>query len=145
MRDNTTPINVNVDYAPVNRMAYDITIILDNQPGQLATMGEVLGEAGINIEGMCGFLVEGKGEIHILVRNGSAARKALEKAGFDARNVRPVLVRDLENKPGTLGDAARRLADAGVNLTLLYLAADNHLVLGVDPGTDNWDKAKEAI
>jgi len=108
-------------------------------------MGEVLGEAGINIEGMCGFLVEGKGEIHILVRNGSAARKALEKAGFDARNVRPVLVRDLENKPGTLGDAARRLADAGVNLTLLYLAADNHLVLGVDPGTDNWDKAKEAI
>ena len=126
-------------------MAYDVTILLDNQPGQLATMGEILGEAGINIEGMCGFLVEGKGEIHILVRNGSAARKVLEKAGFDARNVRPVLVRDLENKPGTLGEAARKLADAGVNLTLLYLAADNHLVLGVDPGTDNWDKALAAI
>ena len=126
-------------------MAYDVTILLDNQPGQLATMGEILGKAGINIEGMCGFLVEGKGEIHILVRNGSAARKVLEKAGFDARNVRPVLVRDLENKPGTLGEAARKLADAGVNLTLLYLAADNHLVLGVDPGTDNWDKALAAI
>jgi len=126
-------------------MAYDVTIILDNQPGQLATMGEILGKAGINIEGMCGFLVEGKGEIHILVRNGSAARQVLEKAGFDARNVRPVLVRDLENKPGTLGEAARKLADAGVNLTLLYLAADNHLVLGVDPGTDNWDKALAAI
>ena len=126
-------------------MAYDVTIILENKPGELAKMGEVLGEAGINIEGMCGFLVEGKGEIHILVRNGSAARKVLEKAGFEAGLVRPVLVRDLENKPGTLGEAARKLANAGVNLTLLYLAADNRLVLGVDPGTDNWDKAKAAI
>lgn len=126
-------------------MAYDVTIILDNQPGQLATMGETLGAADINIEGMCGFLVEGKGEIHILVRNGSVARQVLTKAGFEVREVRPVLVRDLENKPGTLGEAARRLADAGVNMTLLYLAADNHLVLGVDPGTDNWDKAKAAI
>ncbi len=126
-------------------MSYDVTIILDNKPGQLATMGEVLGGVDINIYGMCGFLVEGKGEIHILVRNGSAARKALEKAGFDARDVRPVLVRDLENKPGTLGEAARKLADAGVNLTLLYLASDNRLVLGVDPGTSNWDKARAAI
>ena len=130
---------------PLIKMAYDVTIILENKPGELATMGEALGEADINIGGMCGFLVEGKGEIHILVHNGSAARKVLEKAGFEVKEVRPVLVRDLENKPGTLGEAARRLADAGVNLTLLYLAADNHLVLGVDPGTDNWDKAKEAI
>jgi hypothetical protein len=126
-------------------MAYDVTIILENKPGELATMGEVLGEADINIEGMCGFLVEGKGEIHILVRNGSVTRKVLQEAGFEARDVRPVLVRNLENKPGTLGEAARKLANAGVNLSLLYLAADNHLVLGVDPGTDNWDKAKAAI
>jgi len=126
-------------------MAYDVTIILENKPGELAKMGEVLGEADINIEGMCGFLVEGKGEIHILVRNGSVARKVLTNAGFEAKDVRPVLVRDLENKPGTLGEAARKLANAGVNLSLLYLAADNHLVLGVDPGTDNWDKAKAAI
>jgi hypothetical protein len=126
-------------------MPYDVTIILDHQPGQLATMGEILGREGINIEGMCGFLVEGKGEIHILVRNGSKARNALEKEGFNARDVRPVLVRDLENKPGTLGEVARRLADTGVNMNLLYLAADNHIVIGVDPGTDNWDKAKAAI
>ena len=126
-------------------MSYDITIILENKPGELAKMGEALGEADINIEGMCGFLVEGKGEIHILVRNGSLTRNVLKKAGFEAKDVRPVLVRDLENKPGTLGEAARKLANAGVNLSLLYLAADNHIVLGVDPGTDNWDKAKAAL
>ena len=126
-------------------MPYDITVILEDQPGTLATMGEVLGQAGINIDGMCGFLVEGKGEIHILVRNGSAARRVLENAGINARNVRPVLVRDLDNKPGTLGEAARKLADAGVNLDLLYLASDNRLVMGVDPGRDDWDKAISVI
>jgi hypothetical protein len=126
-------------------MTYDITVILEDSPGALAQMGEVLGEAGINIDGMCGFLVEGKGEIHILVKNGSAARKALENAGIVARNVRPVLVRDLENKPGTLGEAARRLADVGVNIDLIYLASDNRLVMGVDPGSDDWGKAKSVM
>jgi hypothetical protein len=126
-------------------MPYDITVLLEDQPGALASMGEVLGQAGINIDGMCGFLVEGKGEIHILVRNGSAARRVLENSGIHAKNVRPVLVRDLDNKPGTLGEAARKLADAGVNLDLLYLASDNRLVIGVDPGRDDWDKAISVI
>jgi hypothetical protein len=126
-------------------MAYDIKVILEDSPGALAHMGEVLGEAGINIDGMCGFLVEGKGEIHILVNNGSAARKVLENAGIEARDVRPVLVRDLENKPGTLGEAAHRLADVGVNINLIYLASDNRLVMGVHPGSGDWDKAKSVI
>jgi hypothetical protein len=126
-------------------MAYDVTVILEDTPGTLAKMGEVLGEKGINIDGMCGFLVEGKGEIHILVNNGSAARKVLKETGFDVRNVRPVLVKDLENKPGTLGEAARRLADVGVNMDLLYLASDNRLVIGVNPGDEDWDKAKSVL
>jgi len=126
-------------------MAYDVTVSLENQPGTLAQMGEILGKTGINIDGICGFLVEGKGEIHILVDNGSSARKVLEKAGIDVKNVRPVLVRDLENKPGTLGEAARRLADVGVNMNLLYLASDNRLVIGVGPGSDDWDKAKSVL
>ena len=126
-------------------MDYDVTVILENKPGSLATMGEVLKGAGININGMCGFLVEGKGEIHILVNNGSAARKALEEAGFDASKVRPMLVRTLENVPGTLGEAARKLADAGVNIDLMYLASDNRIVLGVDPGIADWDKAKSVL
>ena len=126
-------------------MDYDVTVILENKPGSLATMGKVLKEAGININGMCGFLVDGKGEIHILVNNGSAARKALGNAGIDAEKVRPMLVRELENIPGTLGEAARKLADAGVNIDLMYLASDNRIVLGVDPGSADWDKAKSVL
>lgn len=126
-------------------MDYDVTVILENKPGSLATMGEVLKEAGININGMCGFLVDGKGEIHILVKKGSAARQVLVNAGIEARKVRPMLVRKLENIPGTLEKAVRKLADAGVNIDLMYLASDNRIVLGVDPGSTDWDKAKSVL
>jgi hypothetical protein len=123
-------------------MPDDVTIILEDRPGTLAMTGEILGKAGINIDGMCGFLAEGKGEIHILVDNGHATRKELERAGIKVRNVRPVLLIELENKPGTLGKAARQLADIDVNMDLLYLVSDNRLVIGVNPDSGDWDKAK---
>ena len=119
-----------------------VTVILEDRPGTLALTGEILGKAGINIDGMCGFLAEGKGEIHILVDNGHATRKELERAGIEVRNVRPVLVIELENKPGTLGKAARQLADVDVNMDLLYLVSDNRLVIGVNSDSGDWDKAK---
>ena len=35
-------------------MAKDLSVILEDKPGMLALLGEVLGRAGVNIEGICG-------------------------------------------------------------------------------------------
>jgi hypothetical protein len=51
------------------------------------------------------------------------------------------LILDIEDKPGELGKITRSVADAGVNTDLLYLAANQQLVLGVD----NLDKARAAV
>ncbi len=113
----------------------DLTIILENRPGTIADMGEALGKAGINIEGLCGFPCEDKGTLHILVENPTAARKKLEEAGFEVSNERDVLVLDLGNmvgKPGSGGEMSRKLANAGINIDLMYFAENNRLVLGVD-------------
>lgn len=59
--------------------------------------------------------------------------------------MRPVLLIELENKPGTLGKAARQLADIDVNMDLLYLVSDNRLVIGVNPDSGDWDKAKSLL
>ena len=48
-------------------MPVDFTLILDDQPGELARMGEVLGDAGVNIGGLAAFTGEGRGVIHVLV------------------------------------------------------------------------------
>lgn len=113
-------------------MARDLTLSLEDRPGSLAKMGETLGAAGINIEGVCGVSVEGKGLIHILVEEPEKARQVLEANGIEVTKELDVLVVDGEDRPGVLGNIARRLATGDVNIHLAYLATSTRLVLGVD-------------
>ena len=47
-------------------MAKDLTVYLTDRPGTIADMGEALGNAGINIDAMCGFPCEGQiGRAHV--------------------------------------------------------------------------------
>jgi hypothetical protein len=111
-------------------MAKDLTIFLGDHPGSLAKVGEALGKAGVNIEGICGVTVQGKGLIHVLVADASKARRALEANHIDVAKETDVVVLDVEDRPGVLGNVARRLANAGVNLELAYLATSTRLVVG---------------
>lgn len=122
-------------------MAKDLTVILEDRPGTLADMGETLGTAGVNIEGVCGFPSEGNALIHILVEDPGGARSALEGAGIQVRDERDVLVLDIEDRPGALAAIGRRIAGAGVNIELVYLATRTRLVIGVD----DLDKARAAL
>lgn len=113
-------------------MAKDLTVLLEDRPGTLADLGEALGAAGINIDGMCGFPCEGRGVIHILVEDASEARQALEDAGLSVETEREVLLFEAEDRPGTLGEIARKLAEAGVNIELIYKSTQTKLVIGAD-------------
>ena len=116
-------------------MAKDLLITLDDEPGGLASIGEALGDAGINIEGMAGFGYEGRGIVHLLVEDGDGARAALEAAGISVTAVSDAIVVSLPDdveKPGTLGRAARKVADAGVNLSFVYAGTKNRVVIGAD-------------
>ncbi len=113
-------------------MPTDMTIILADRPGTLADVGEALGKAGINIDGMCGFPCEGKGMFHILVEDAAAARSAIEEIGFEILGERPVLVVEGEDRPGEFGNISRRIANAGVNVDLAYMATRSRLVIGAD-------------
>ncbi|MFX0026829.1 MAG: amino acid-binding protein [Candidatus Hermodarchaeota archaeon] len=122
----------------------DLTVVLKNEPGMLADMGEALGKMGINIEGLCGFPLKNEAFVHILVEDETTTRWALEEAGFEVRAIREVLVVDLGQsvgKPGTGGKMARKIGDAGVNIDLIYFAENNRVVLGVD----DLEKARSAL
>jgi hypothetical protein len=106
--------------------------MLEDRPGALAKVGKALGDAGVNIEGLSGVTVAGEGEVHVLVADAAAARTALEGAGIQVEAQNDVLILDVEDKPGTLGEVAGKLGDAGVNLSLAYLATETRLVLGAD-------------
>jgi hypothetical protein len=118
----------------------DITVLMENRPGALADVAEALGKAGINIDGMCGFVSAGQGVIHLLVHDPRAARRALSGL-CDIRDEREVLVVELEDRPGALGAVARRMAEAGINVELGYLGAATRLVLAVS----DIEKARAAL
>jgi hypothetical protein len=98
----------------------DLTVIMEDQPGKLADLGEATGKAGINIAGLCAMVGDGKGFIHILVDDADAARKALDDAGISVADEREAVVVDLHDKPGAMGEIARDLAEAGVNIDVAY-------------------------
>jgi hypothetical protein len=116
----------------MHRTGYDITVRLEDKPGSLAHLGEVLGEADVNIDGICGVPCQGEGLLHILVQDPLLAEQALDSAGFVVDRQRLVLLVNIIDRPGELGGIARRLADAGLNIDLLYLTARMDLVIGVD-------------
>jgi hypothetical protein len=122
-------------------MPIDLTVIMEDRPGTAAEMGEALGKAGINIDGICGFPCAGEGIAHILVEDAGAARTALEEIGLEVRDERQVLVLDVEDRPGAFGELVRKISEAGVNIELGYMATRTRLVFGVD----DIEKAKEAL
>ena len=111
----------------------DLTIELENRPGSLARLGEALGRAGISIEGGGVFVHNGTGVAHFLFADGIAARKALEEAGIRVVADREVIVQRLkQDEPGQLGKISRRMAQAGVNIEVMYSDHDHQLILVVD-------------
>lgn len=111
----------------------DVAIRLADRPGALAAMGEALGRAGVSIEGGGAFAVGGGGIAHFLVEDATAARRALAAAGIEVLADREVLVQRLDQqRPGQLGGICRRMAEAGVNIEVLYSDHENRLVLVVD-------------
>ena len=125
-------------------MPTDLTVVLKDQPGQLATLGGATGEAGVNIQGMCAFTGEGRGIIHLLVADDAVQRAvtALTEAGMGVADQREVLVVDVANRPGSLGELARQLAAANVNIELLYTTFGG---VSIVIATDDMASARAAL
>lgn len=126
-------------------MATDLTVVLDDRAGQLAHMGEALGDAGVNIEGFCATTDDGVGIVHVLVENAMVAQNALILADIKIEGEADAVVIDLTSeeadRPGALGRVAGKVATAGINISVAYLATRDRAVLVT---SDN-EKAREAL
>jgi hypothetical protein len=111
----------------------DLAIALEHRPGALAEMGEALGRAGVSIEGGGAWAVDGRAVAHFLFADGTRARTALEAAGIRVLAERDVVVQRLkQGVPGQLGQLTRRMAQAGVDIEVLYSDHEHQLILVVD-------------
>jgi hypothetical protein len=120
----------------------DLTVIMEDRPGKLADLGEATGKAGVNIEGLCAMVGDGKGLIHILVQDEETAKTALDAAGIQVADEREAVIVDLHNKPGAMGEIARDLAEAGVSVDVAYTIFTGVRLVIV---TEDTEKARAAL
>jgi hypothetical protein len=71
-------------------------------------------------------------ELHVLVPHAEPARHALALSQLAVSREREVVVVEVEDRPGVLADLTRRVAQAGIDLDLVYVATRNRLVFGAD-------------
>jgi hypothetical protein len=111
-------------------MAFDLTIDIENTPGALADVAAAISDAGVNIAAATCIGPGDRAELHILVPHAEAAKHLLAISHVGVTREREVVVVNVEDRPGVLADLARRVARAGVNLDLVYVATRNRVVFG---------------
>jgi hypothetical protein len=111
-------------------MAVDLVIDIDNAPGALAKVAAAISDAGVNIAAATCLGSGERAELHILVPHAEAAKHLLAISHVAVTREREVVVIDVEDRPGVLADLTRRIAKAGVDLDLVYVATQNRVVFG---------------
>jgi hypothetical protein len=117
-------------------MLEEVIVIVDDEPGTLAGIGELLGRSGVNIENLCASSYDGHGVVHLVVDDGEDAAEVLQANGYKVEQTRQVLTTTLEDRPGELGRYCRKLASAGVAISSAYVAkrlnGESELIFAVD-------------
>ena len=111
-------------------MAFDLVIEIENSPGALAEVAAAISDAGVNIAAATCIGTGETVELHFLVPYVEAARHLLAISHLAVSREREVVVIDVEDRPGVLADLTRKIAAAGVNLDLVYVATRNRVVFG---------------
>jgi len=111
-------------------VAADLIIDVDNTPGALAEVAAAISDAGVNIAAATCIGAGERAELHILVPHAGAARHALAISHLAVSREREVVVVDVQDRPGVLADLTRKIARAGVDLDLVYVATRNRIVFG---------------
>src|ERR1700758_1140613 len=111
-------------------MAFDLVIDIENTPGALAQVAAAISDAGVNIAAATCIGTGERAELHILVPHAEAARHSLAISHLGVSRERECVVVDVEDRPGVLADLTRKIAKAGVDLDLVYVATRNRVVFG---------------
>lgn len=119
----------------------DLVIEVENEPGALAGVARSISDAGVNISAATCVGTHERAELHILVPHAGATEHSLSLEHLDVTRKREVVVVEIGDSPGALADLSRKVAEAGVNLDLVYVATRNRVVFG----SDDLDGLKAAL
>ncbi len=100
-----------------------LMIHLKDTAGTLAEVLSVVSSSHINILALCAYAVGGMVAIMFVTEDNNEAKRLLEKKGFEVQEEEVVLL-TLSNKPGALQSITDKIAEAGIDLSLMYGSTD---------------------
>lgn len=107
-------------------IAKQLSIFLENKPGRLKEVTEVLAKENINLSALCIAENADFGILRGVVSEPDKAYKAL-KANHFAVNITDVIGISCPNVPGALAKVLNYLSDAGVFIEYMYSFANNNI------------------
>ena len=96
-----------------------LMITVDNKVGSLAELTHIIASSKINLMAVCAYAVDNRGMFMFVTEDNEKAKKILKAQGYDVREEGAILL-TLENKPGALTSVTEKVAQAGIDLTLVY-------------------------
>jgi len=126
--------------------ASQISVFLENRPGRLAHLLQVLAGAGVNMRALSVADSSDFGIVRLIVDDVDAAMEAIRGADMTARTIQVLRV-EVSDEPGALErTVVEPLAEAGVNIEYMYayggrLSETAVVVLKVD----NQEKAERTL
>ena len=122
----------------------EFDVYVQNKPGELAKVCEMLGNQGVNIKAIASERASDRPMIKIVTDDEATAKSALARSGilFDLRDVVAVKMPD---RPGELGKIARKLARAMVNVDSIYILGRDGSNTVIAFTVDNVQKAESVL
>lgn len=104
------------------QLTTQLAVYLQNQPGTLARLCDILQEAGLNVYAISTGDTVDYCVVRLVVNDPRRAAKLIEEHGAVVVET-PVLLVEADNRPGILGRIAHKLAAAKINLDYVYAAS----------------------
>lgn len=104
-------------------LSHQLMIHASDEVGTLAEITHVMATSGINLVAMCAYAFSDKVSMMFVTTDNNAARKLLEMGGYKVEEEEVILL-SMDNKPGAAQKVSQKLAEAGIDLTLIYGSSD---------------------
>ena len=125
-------------------MLKEFDVYVQDKPGELAKVCELLGNNGVNIKAISSERTQSRPQIRIVTEDEATTRSALKRLGIHFEENEVMNIR-LPDRPGELGKMARRLAKSMVNVDSIYILSKENGMTEMALTVDNIKKAQEAL
>ena len=96
-----------------------LSIFLENKPGQLKKACDLLAQAKINISTLSLADTKEFGILHLLIKDWEQAKRVIERGGYTVKQTE-VLAVEVDDRPGGLAEMLKPIEAAKLNIEYMY-------------------------